>query len=518
MEAPRRQGGSVWDSGNRRLPRRPKRGANLGHDFGLRLIKGANVLLVTLPFMMCWLMYYVHTVVIFPSIYRGSGIILMFVVLYIFFGRAFDAFLVSLKRVSEMFYAQAMSIIFADGFMYLVLWLMSGAFPNIWPALMALSGQLALSALWCWGANRWYFANYGGQKTAVVYDVRRGVEDLIGRYGMDQKFDVQLVCTVEECLEDNMRMLRKYRVVFLCGVHSHERNTILKYCVANGTVVYIIPRVGDVIMSGAKKIPMFHLPMMRVDRYNPPPEYQLAKRVMDIGVGSLLLVLFSPLILVAAICVKLEDGGPVFYRQIRMTKDGRRFEMLKFRSMVVSAEQDGVARLSTGKDDPRITRVGRVLRAHRIDELPQLFNVIGGSMSLIGPRPERPEIAAEYERDMPEFALRLQCKAGLTGYAQVYGKYNTTPYDKLQMDLMYISKPSIVEDLKILFATFTILFRRESTEGVAPGQVTAREGDQEGVQEDAREDDREDIREDDEEDIRVYVRENDRGDDRGDAA
>jgi len=307
--------------------------------------------------------------------------------------------------------------------------------------------------------------------------VRRGVEDLFGRYGMDQKFDVQMVCTVEECLAGNLEMLEDYTAVFLCGVHSHERNLILKYCVANGVVVYIIPRVGDVIMSGAKKIPMFHLPMMRVDRYSPPPEFQLAKRALDIGLGVLLMLLFSPILLIAAIAVKLEDGGPVFYRQVRLTKDGREFNMLKFRSMVVSAEQDGVARLSTGDDDPRITRVGRVLRAHRFDELPQLFNVLGGSMSLVGPRPERPEIAAEYEREMPEFALRLQCKAGLTGYAQVYGKYNTTPYDKLQMDLMYISRPSIVEDIKILFATFTILFKRESTEGVAPGQVTAQESD-----------------------------------------
>lgn len=479
MDAQRRRQNGLGrgDRGSRTLPRQPRRAVNLRHDYGLRLIKLANVALVTLPFALVWLLYYVHTVVIFPSIYRGGGIILMFVVLYSFFGRAYDAFLVSLKRVSEMFYAQALSIFFADGFMYLVLWLMSGAFPNIWPALAALAAQLALGGLWCWAANRWYFAHYGGQKTAVIYDVRRGVEDLFGRYGMDQKFDVQMVCTVEECLSADLDALADFTAVFLCGVHSHERNIILKSCVANGVVVYIIPRVGDVIMSGAKKIPMFHLPMMRVDRYSPTPEYQLAKRALDIGLGVLLMLLFSPILLIAAIAVKLEDGGPVFYRQVRLTKDGREFNMLKFRSMVVSAEQDGVARLSTGDDDPRITRVGRVLRAHRLDELPQLFNVLGGSMSLVGPRPERPEIAAEYERDMPEFALRLQCKAGLTGYAQVYGKYNTTPYDKLQMDLMYISKPSIVEDIKILFATLAILFRRESTEGIAPGHTNASEDD-----------------------------------------
>ncbi len=471
------QMGRERQSGSGKLPRAPGRLSSKRHDYGLRLIKAADVLLVTLPFALVWLLYYVNTVVIYPSVYRGGGIILMFIVLYGFFGRTYDAFLVSLKRISELFTAQLLSIVFADGFMYIVLWLMSGAFPNILPALAALTGQVGLGALWCYLANRWYFSHYGGQKTGVIYDVRRGVEDLFDRYGMDQKFSVQTVCTVEECLEANMAMLPELTSVFLCGVHSHERNLILKYCVAHGIVVYIIPRVGDVIMSGAKKIHMFHLPMLRVDRYNPPPEHLVAKRALDLALGTALIALFSPLMLATALCIKLEDGGPVLYKQTRLTKNGRKFRMLKFRSMVVSAEKDGVARLSTGENDPRITRVGRVIRAHRIDELPQLFNVLAGTMSLVGPRPERPGIAAEYERQMPEFALRLQSKAGLTGYAQVYGKYNTTPYDKLQMDLMYISRPSIVEDIKILFATLQILFQRESTEGIAPGQVVANNDD-----------------------------------------
>ena len=141
--------------------------------------------------------------------------------------------------------------------------------------------------------------------------------------------------------------------------------------------------------------------------------------------------------------------------------------------MRVDAEKDGVARLSTGDNDSRITKVGHFIRKCRIDELPQLINILEGSLSICGPRPERPEIAEQYCREMPEFALRLQAKAGLTGYAQVYGKYNTTPYDKLQLDLMYIAKPSIIEDLKIMFGTVGILFLPESTEGVAEGQATA---------------------------------------------
>lgn len=450
----------------RQLPRQPRVRSTLHHDVGLRLIKVLNVLLIAAPFTYVWLTYYIRTVLMFPSTIRWSGIILMFVVLYAFFGRTYDAFLVSLKRIFENFYSQALAIFFADGFMFLVLWLMSNAFPNILPALATLACQLALSLAWCVLTHKWYFAHYGGQKTGVVYDVRRGVEDLFGRYGMDKKFDVRFSCTVEACLDAGMGMLNDLDAVFLCGVHSHERNIILKHCVANGIAVYIIPRVGDVIMSGAKKIHMFHLPILRVDRYNPQPEYLVAKRAFDIVVSLLFLILFSPVMLATAVAIKLCDGGPVFYRQTRLTRNGRTFRIVKFRSMVVSAEDDGVARLSSGERDPRITPVGRVIRAARIDEMPQLFNVLAGSMSLVGPRPERPEIAAQYEKEMPEFALRLQAKAGLTGYAQVYGKYNTTPYDKLQMDLMYISRPNFVEDLKIIFATFMVLFSRESTEGV----------------------------------------------------
>ena len=177
--------------------------------------------------------------------------------------------------------------------------------------------------------------------------------------------------------------------------------------------------------------------------------------------------------LIIALCIKLTDGGPVFYRQCRLTKDGRTFMVHKFRSMRTDAEKDGVARLSTGENDDRVTSVGRVLRKVRLDELPQLLDILKGDMSIVGPRPERPEIAAQYEKELPEFALRLQAKAGLTGYAQVYGKYNTTPYDKLQMDLMYIAHPSFMEDLRIIFATIKILFIPDSTEGVAVGQMTA---------------------------------------------
>ena len=182
--------------------------------------------------------------------------------------------------------------------------------------------------------------------------------------------------------------------------------------------------------------------------------------------------------LITAIAIKLYDRGPVFYKQKRLTKDQKVFEIIKFRSMRVDAEKDGVARLATENDD-RITPVGKIIRKLRIDELPQLFNILGGSMSVVGPRPERPEIFEQYEKTMPEFALRLQVKAGLTGYAQVYGKYNTPPYDKVQMDLEYIAKQSVWEDIKLMLLTFKILFMPDSTEGVEAGQVTAERSSEE---------------------------------------
>ena len=162
--------------------------------------------------------------------------------------------------------------------------------------------------------------------------------------------------------------------------------------------------------------------------------------------------------MISAIAVKLYDGGPVLYKQKRLTTDGKEFFVYKFRSMIVDAEKDGRPQLASEEDD-RITPVGKILRKFRIDEFPQLFNILKGDMSVVGPRPERPELTEEYEKQMPEFGFRLKVKAGLTGYAQVTGVYDTTPYDKLKMDLMYIENYSIRLDLQIILMTLkTMLF------------------------------------------------------------
>ena len=196
------------------------------------------------------------------------------------------------------------------------------------------------------------------------------------------------------------------------------------------------------------------------------------KRLFDIIASGCGLIILSPLLLVLAIWIKLDSKGPVFYRQVRVGRHNKDFRIFKFRSMRVGADKGSL--VTIGGRDPRVTRSGYYIRKYKFDELPQLINVFIGDMSLVGPRPERPEIAAEYEKELPEFSLRLQVKAGLTGYAQVYGKYNTTPYDKLLMDLTYIAKPSLLEDMCIMLATLKILTSKESTEGIGEEKAELR--------------------------------------------
>lgn len=445
------------------------------HNVILRLIKIWNVILLTIPFGVCWELYYAGRTWA-PYYAKGNWLIIaLFFLLYATYGHIYDAFLVSINRISEMVYSQTLAALVSDGIMYVICWLLTKHLPAVLPLILVFIVQILLAVLWAVVSNKWYFHTYPPKRTAVVYDLREGMDQLIQDYELTVKFDVCKNIHVKDCLDGRLEELSGLEAVFLCGIHSHDRNIILKYCIAHGIAVYVIPRIGDVIMGSAHHIHMMHLPMFRVNWDNPPLEYLVAKRIFDIAVSLLCLLVFSPVFAVVSIAIKATDQGDIFYRQTRLTKGGREFEVLKFRSMRADAEEDGVARLSTGSSDDRITPVGKIIRKYRIDELPQFINILKGEMSVVGPRPERPQIAEEYESQLPEFSLRLQAKAGLTGYAQVYGKYNTTPYDKLQMDLIYIAKPGFIEDLRIIFATIKILFLPESTEGIAAGQKTAQD-------------------------------------------
>lgn len=447
--------------------------SKLKHDVTVRVAKAVNPVLLTLPFAVAWFHYYASRLAS-PYYYWGNWVVVaLFFFLYILFCRVYDGFLISINRISEIVYSQALASAISDFLLYVVICLLSKRLVNPLPLLGALAAQVLLAGVWAYCAHQWYFSKFPAKRTAVVYDVREGLERLVEEYGLEKKFNIRAALSVQEALA-NKEILNTMETVFLSGIHSHDRNILLKYCVDKDINVYVIPRIGDVLMSGARSMHMFHLPMLRVGRYHPSPVYLVLKRGFDILASGIATVILSPVFAVTAIAIKRYDGGPVFYKQKRLTKDGEIFEVFKFRSMRVDAEKDGVARLSTGDKDDRITPVGRVIRKVRIDELPQLLNILKGDMTICGPRPERPEIAAQYEEELPEFRLRLQAKAGLTGYAQVYGKYNTTPYDKLMMDLMYIAHPSFLQDLQIMFATVKILFMKESTEGFA--QDTVQEG------------------------------------------
>ena len=443
------------------------------HDGLLRLVKISNVFLMTIPFAMVWLLYYNKQSVVPYEIKGNLLVISIFFMLYTTYVHIYDGLAISMSRVAEIVYSQGLSVFISTAIMYIISWLLIEKIPNVIPYLLAFFVQILLSSIWANLTQKWYFSTFPPIKTVVVYDQRVGMENLVKEYGLDSKFEVKKVIHVDACIEERFQSLADMEAVFMCGIHSHERNMLLKYCIGEGLDAYVIPRIGDVLMSSAKQIHMFHLPMLRAHRYAPRIEYLIVKRASDLLVSGIALVVLSPIMLITALAIKCYDKGPIFYKQCRMTKHGKKFDVLKFRSMHVDAEKDGVARLSTGSKDDRITPIGHFIRKTRIDELPQLINILKGDMTIVGPRPERPEIAAQYEKELPEFKLRLQAKAGLTGYAQVYGKYNTTPYDKLQMDLMYIAKPSILEDLRIIFATIKILFIPESTEGVAEGQTTA---------------------------------------------
>ena len=278
------------------------------------------------------------------------------------------------------------------------------------------------------------------------------------------KYRVKKLIPVEDGFETICKEIVKFDAVIINDVPAEIRNDILKFCYRHQIRTYVTPKISDIIVRGATSITLFDTPLLLVKGNGLTPAQQLCKRIMDLVICLPVAIVASPFLLLTPLFIKLEDGGPVFYKQKRVTRNGCEFEILKFRSMIVDAEKDGQARPATDRD-PRITRVGNVIRAIRVDELPQILNILKGDMSIVGPRPERIEHVEEYCKDMPEFKFRLKVRGGLTGYAQIYGKYNTSPYDKLRLDLMYIENYSLLMDIKLILMTVRILFKKESTEG-----------------------------------------------------
>lgn len=286
------------------------------------------------------------------------------------------------------------------------------------------------------------------------------------------KYNVEGELDYREDIEVIRETISRYDAVLINDVPSQYRNRILKACYEMNKRVYFTPKISDIIIKGSDELNLFDTPLYFCRNAKQPLLQRFVKRVMDIVISFAGIIISSPIMLFAALAIYAYDRGPVFYRQTRCTIGGKEFKIYKFRSMIVDAEKDGKARLATENDD-RITPVGKFIRATRIDELPQFFNIFVGDMSVVGPRPERPEIIEEYCKEVPEFAYRTKVKAGLTGYAQVYGKYNTTSYDKLKLDLIYVNKNSILLDIQLILLTLKVIFLKESTEGLEDGNETA---------------------------------------------
>ena len=443
------------------------------------------IVLNTAVFAMVWYLYFADRLDK-PFYAKGDyAVILLFVVVYSLLARLYGGFALTISRITELIYSQGVALLISYGIMYIVTGLLMRVWPNPVPLLLAWAVSCFFAFLWARPANKATNRICPPTRTILIYlneEAHKNGKAIIR--SLSWRFDLEQEICASTPTQEICETIRESGVdtVMLCGIASSQRNDILKFCIMNDIRCMVRPNIGDFVMNSAPILQMDNLPVMMCQRATPSVIYAAGKRLADLLLSLVGLVIASPFMLAAALAIKLYDGGPVFFRQTRLTKDGREFVILKFRSMRVDAEKDGVARLAARADD-RITPVGKVIRACRIDELPQIINILRGDMSLVGPRPERPEIAAQYEEHIPEFALRLQVKAGLTGYAQVYGKYNTAPYDKLQMDLMYIAQQSFVTDLKIIFATIKILFVPESTEGVDQGQTTAiSESEQTGVQ------------------------------------
>ena len=400
-------------------------------------------------------------------------LILLYFALLTLFSQTYGGTKIGYLKATDVFFSQFFALLCVNIISYIQLSLMALTLLRPSYMLWAAAVQLAIAAVWTFLCQKVYQRLFPPRKLLLIYG-ERPIQDIMGKFASrPDKYDIVKSMNLTEGLPAIYdEITAGYGGIVLWDIPTSVRNDLLKYCYSKYIRVYLMPKISDVIIRGADPIHLFDTPIFLTREYSMTIEQRMVKRLIDVVCSLILIVLASPFMLITALAVKLYDRGPVLYKQVRCTTGGKEFKILKFRSMRVDAEKDGVARLAS-QNDSRITPVGKFIRKVRLDELPQLFNILKGDMSFIGPRPERPEIIKQYMEDMPEFAFRMKMKAGLAGYAQVYGKYNTTPYDKLKLDLFYIENYTVWLDLKLMLLTLKILFKPESTEGIDEKQTTA---------------------------------------------
>lgn len=421
-----------------------------------------EIVILTLAYYIAWIKGYDLAYFAYKGKYVLMGVYA--VLLYALFLNSDCTMFGQLHR-GDLIMGQIISICLVNAITYLQLCLIANGVLSPTPILALTAVDIAIAIILIFIYTGLYHRLYAPHDMLLIYGHRRGVELKIKMDSRKDKYNISGLISSDEGFDKIIQEIPKYDAVVLNDVPAPLRNDILKFCYRYRVRTYVSPKLTDIMLRGARNITLFDTPLLLVKGTGLTPAERVTKRAMDILISVLALLLLSPLMLLVSAAIKLEDGGPVFFRQKRMTRNGQEFDILKFRSMVVDAEKYAGAVLATD-NDPRITRVGRIIRPFRIDELPQLLNILKGDMSIVGPRPERKVIANEYCKDIPEFAYRLKVRAGLTGYAQIYGKYNTSAYDKLRLDLMYIENYSLLLDVKLMILTIRILFSKESTEGV----------------------------------------------------
>ena len=446
----------------------------------IKSVKGAimisfALLLVLLQFIYLYLLLTnsYNEILIYSGFRRRTlfVLLLMYMCIYLLISKLFGGYKIGYYRLSEIIYSQVLSLLISNVLLIMMLLLVYKRFFWLPPLLKITAIQVITIIIWSFLGNKMYFKLNTPDKMLLIYG---DSPELLIRKMISRPDRYNICLTIEEnkSIEEIKKTAKKYNTIFLYEVDENFKTEIIKFCYEKKKQLYIAPKVSDIIVSHHETVDLFDTPIFVYNNKGLSTEQRVLKRLLDLIIIIPASIILSPFMLITALCIKLYDGGPVFFKQKRLTKNAKEFYVYKFRSMKVDAEKDGKARLATVNDD-RITPVGKVIRAIRFDELPQIINILKGDMSIVGPRPERPEIAEEYYKVMPEFEYRLKVKAGLTGYAQILGKYNTSPIDKVKLDLIYIQNYSFLLDLKLILMTIKILFMAESTEGIQEGDTLA---------------------------------------------
>lgn len=424
----------------------------------------AIVLAATLIFINVWEEYY-NAGIVFPFYYKGYWLVGAF---YAFFFALFSYIYGGMKfgylKNTNVIFSQGLSAICANVIAYLQTVLLAAKFVSIYPMVLLTLIDIAAICIWSTLITLLFKKLFPPREILLLYQEYDPTEMLRKMRTRKDRYEIKRSINVDQPWEKIVGEIDKFEAVFLCDIHSELRNRLLKYCYEKEIRVYITPKISDILIRSSENIHLFDTPLLLARNTGLNFEQKLMKRAMDIVISLFALIITSPVMLITALAIKLYDGGPVMFRQKRCTIHGKTFYIHKFRSMIVNAESEGEVIPATDHD-PRITPVGNFIRKTRIDELPQMIDILVGNMSVVGPRPERVEHVEKYTEDIPEFTYRLKVKGGLTGYAQIYGKYNTTAYDKLKLDLMYIQNYSVLLDIKLILMTIKIIFMKESTEG-----------------------------------------------------